>query len=423
MSPANLLKLMPLPDEMAAPRGLRVEILDVEGAAAQIAEWRRLAAGCLEPNAFLEPEFALAAATHLAKRRPPQFIFVWDDRTLRGVCPLEQRSPFQARIWTHEQAPLGTPLLDRERAEETLAAIFAFCRQHLPKAPGLMFPALPQEGPTARLISALARAEGLSVHRLAAYRRPILSRADHDIERSFRSKRRKNFNRARRLLQTEGAVRFKIWSEPEELSRGAEQFLALEASGWKGRRGTAFLKSANRANFARSLLASISAERKLRIACLDCNGRPIAMAIVLLSNDRAFFWKITYDEAFAAFSPGVLLSLELSRSLLADRGIAVTDSCATADHPLLENLWRERLEIADLVVALRSDRKGFFLAIARERLRRGLRDRLKSIVRRFRRLRNSARLQHGPMREGSARTIDPGAQSFKSHRISAAQSR
>jgi len=251
-----------------------------------------------------------------------------------------------------------------------------------------MFPSLPQDGPTARLLIALANAEGRSVRRFAVYRRAMLSGSadsEHDIERSFRSKRRKNFNRARRRLQAEGAVRFRLLSEPEELRLGAEQFLALEARGWKGRRGTAFLKSPARANFARGLIAALSAERKWRIASLDCAGRPIAMAIVLLSGDRAFFWKIAYDEAFAAFSPGVLLSLELSRSLLADTRIALTDSCATLDHPMLENLWRERLEIADLFVALAVDRKGFSAAVERERLRRNLRERLKGVVQRLRR--------------------------------------
>jgi len=102
----------------------------------------------------------------------PHFLFVWDgSRRLLGVCPLERPGRLQARVWTHEQAPLGTPLLDRERAEEALAAIFAFCREHWPKVVGLMFPSLPQDGPTARLLIALANAEGRSVRRFAVYRR------------------------------------------------------------------------------------------------------------------------------------------------------------------------------------------------------------------------------------------------------------
>jgi CelD/BcsL family acetyltransferase involved in cellulose biosynthesis len=378
---------------------LSVEILSREGAAAHVGGWRHLAANCLEPNGFLEPGFALPAAHHLAKGRPPHFIFVWEGsgrRKLLGLCPLElprRFAPFaQARIWTHAHAPLGTPLLDSERAEEALAAIFAFIRQQQTNSAGLMFPSLPQDGPTARLVIALAAAEGRPVHQFAVHRRAMLAGGvdlDQDLERSFRSKRRKNLNGARRRLKAEGAVSFRLLSEPEELGAGGEQFLALEAKGWKGRRGTALLKSPARANFARGVIASLAGERKCRIASLDCAGRPIAMAIVLQSGDRGFFWKIAYDEGFAAFSPGVLLTLELSQALLADAGIALTDSCATADHPMIDHLWRQRMTLADFFVAGGADRKRFSAAVAREFGRRNLRDLLKEIVQRLRRLKDS----------------------------------
>jgi Acetyltransferase (GNAT) domain len=43
------------------------------------------------------------------------------------------------------------------------------------------------------------------------------------------------------------------------------------------------------------------------------------MGIVLRSRDRAFFWKIAYDEAFAAQSPGVQLALETTQIQQADK--------------------------------------------------------------------------------------------------------
>ncbi len=378
---------------------LSLDIVGPEAAAAHIGEWRQLAANCLEPNCFLEPGFALPAANHLAKGHPPHFILVWEGparRKLLGLCPLEPPRPFvpfaQARIWTHAQAPLGTPLLDRHRAEEALAAIFAFLRQRQPKSAGLMFPSLPQDGATARLVMALAAAEGRPVRQFAVHRRAMLSGGvdrNQDLEGSFRSKRRKNVNGARRRLEAEGAVSFRLSSEPEELGVEGERFLALEAKGWKGRRGTALLKSPARANFANGVIAALGAERKCRIASLDCGGRPVAMAIVLQSGDRGFFWKIAYDEAFAAFSPGVLLTLELSHALLADRGLALIDSCATADHPMIDHLWRQRMTLADVFVAAGANHKRFSAAVAYELVRRNLRGLLKGIVQRLRRLKDS----------------------------------
>ena len=81
------------------------------------------------------------------------------------------------------------------------------------------------------------------------------------------------------------------------------------------------------------------------------DGRPIAAAITLRSGPHAWFWKIAYDEAFARASPGVQLTLDLTRQMLADQSLAHTDSCATAGHPMIDHLWRERLTLCDLLIA------------------------------------------------------------------------
>ena len=48
------------------------------------------------------------------------------------------------------------------------------------------------------------------------------------------------------------------------------------------------------------------------------DGHPVAASITLRSGNAAWFWKIAYDEAFARASPGVQLTLDLTRDLLAD---------------------------------------------------------------------------------------------------------
>ena len=60
-------------------------------------------------------------------------------------------------------------------------------------------------------------------------------------------------------------------------------------------------------------------ETAAELDALTVDGRPVAMGIVLRSRDRAFFWKIAYDEAFAAQSPGVQLALETTQIQEADK--------------------------------------------------------------------------------------------------------
>ena len=78
---------------------------------------------------------------------------------------------------------------------------------------------------------------------------------------------------------------------------------------------------------------------------------PLAAPITLRSGNAAWFWKIAYDEEFARYSPGVQISLDLTEALLADPASLRADCCATADHPMIDHLWRERLALTDLLIA------------------------------------------------------------------------
>ena len=68
---------------------------------------------------------------------------------------------------------------------------------------------------------------------------------------------------------------------------------------------------------------------------------------------RAFFFKLVVDEQFAKFSPGVQLTLELTRHLCADPEITSVDSTASPDHPMINPIWRGRFAIGDVLVPLR----------------------------------------------------------------------
>ncbi|MBS0529363.1 MAG: GNAT family N-acetyltransferase, partial [Proteobacteria bacterium] len=56
---------------------------------------------------------------------------------------------------------------------------------------------------------------------------------------------------------------------------------------------------------------------------------------------------------FAKFSPGVQLTLDLTRHLCADPAIALVDSTASPGHPMIEPIWRGRLAIGDVLIPLR----------------------------------------------------------------------
>jgi len=89
------------------------------------------------------------------------------------------------------------------------------------------------------------------------------------------------------------------------------------------------------------------------IVTLRAGDTPVAAGIVLRHQARAFFFKLGVDERFAKYSPGVQLTLDLTRHLCADPTIASADSTASPDHPMINPIWRERFAIGDLLIPLR----------------------------------------------------------------------
>lgn len=379
-------------------RRLTVECITSAAAGALIAEWRDLVGRCLEPNAFLEPAFALAAACHLDDGGRLRFLFVWDwldnrsRGSLLGVCPICLPRRFAlasfVRVWAPVHATLGTPLLDRERAGDALDAILGWRWETLPNIVGLIFPLVPVDGAFVEALRAQASAHGCSVRVLDPHSRAVLrhgSDSEQFFERAISPRRRKTLRRLRRRLETKGRVAIQLSRDPHEVGAALENFLELEEKGWKGQRGTALAMATRDAMFVREMTSNLSKEEKCQIVSLDLEGEPIAMGVLLISLNRAFFWKIAYDETFAEFSPGVQLTLELTKALLAEKRIVETDSCACADHPMIDHIWFERIAMGDVCVSLSASRsESFGFAITRESFRRYIRSCLKGALNRWR---------------------------------------
>lgn len=360
----------------AADDGLFVEDLDAQAAAAFAAPWRDLAAHSLEPNAYFEPDFVLPSAAGAGKRL--RFLFVWkaERRELLAVCPVVlPRLPVPlglAHMFTHKNMTCAMPLIDAADAERAWMQILRWLRSQA--ACGLAMAG-------ARMDATAADGADTALH--GRFDRAVLDCASDAAP--FRPVGRKSLLKSRRRLDRLGVVTFQLLGEPEAIRDALEAFLSLEASGWKGARGALGSRPELMA-FARATVNGLAAQGRCRIASLLLDGTPIAMGIVLVSGRRAFFWKIAYDEALARYSPGALLTLELTDRLLADPAIDVADSCADADHPMIDKLWPGRQPIATLFVRTGS-RPAFRIAVAIDVLRLVARERLKRLVQRIDRLR------------------------------------
>jgi CelD/BcsL family acetyltransferase involved in cellulose biosynthesis len=177
--------------------------------------------------------------------------------------------------------------------------------------------------------------------------------ADELLRDALGHKKLKELRRQRNRLAEHGAIRFDVARTPGEVARAVEIFLTLEASGWKARRGTALMQDDGDAGFVRRATIALAETGQCEIVSLHAGETPVAAAIVLRHQDRAFYFKLGVDERFGKLSPGVQLTLDLTRHLCADPAIALADSTADADHPMINPIWRGRLAIGDVLIPLR----------------------------------------------------------------------
>ncbi len=361
-----------------AADSLIVEWLDLTQLDAIIDDWRDLAARTLVPNAFYEPAFALAAAPAFGQHAGA--LLVWSaalPRKLLGLFPariVKRRYGLKLALligWTHPYAPLGTPLVDREAAEPVIAAWLAHLAENT-ALPGLvLLPFVPDHGPLATALDATLRRAQVPSAEFNAHTRALLApggaRSGY-LEHALGGRRYRELRRTVRRLGKSGSLSYTTVTEPAEVSAALEDFLALEATGWKGKAGTAVACDATILDFVKSVVTGLSREHKVEIDRLVLDGRPAAIGITLRSGDTAWFWKIAYDEDLARYSPGVSLISLVTERLAADTTIVCANSCATADHAVINRTWSERLALHDLLIGVRPQAH-FSRAVQLERMR------------------------------------------------------
>lgn len=314
-------------------------------------KWRDLASRALVPNVFYEPEFAIPAAIPFGDG--VQLLTVSEgsepDASLAGLWPFRlSRTRWGVPIpvmvgWNHPFASLGVPLLDRDRAEEALCLILS-APEHLPGLPRrLLLPLIPNRGPFADI---LTRLENRSLTREAQFE--IHSRAmlapdnregyfERHLSSSTRSKLRQEFRR----LERQGSVRFEAVTNPNAVDAALEDYIALEAGGWKGRAGTAVNCSPAETAFLKQAVARLAIQGRARIDRLVLNEQSIASSVTFMTGRKAWYAKISFDESQSNNSPGSQLVVHVTNSMLADARIEIADSCAPPGHPLMRRFWAE----------------------------------------------------------------------------------
>lgn len=346
--------------------------------------WDRLAERAIHPNVFYESAIFLTAVKNFASRWRLCCVFIYrkndgSSRELIGFFPFlgSRKGPFGAvrfyHLVNHIHCFLCSPLVAKNELNDVVAALHGW----MDSAPdgvrifGFYKMAVDDELGSYLAKQLIRKNYGF---REFTYQRALLvpnNSGEQYLRDSLKTKKRKEYRRLLRRLESIGPVTFEVQTDDCDERRWTHQFLDMELSGWKRKTGFAMGQTKEGVDTFYDLVDFLGSRDRLVLHTMHVAGEPIAMKINLLSADGRgiFAFKIAYDEEFAKYSPGVLLELENINDLHRRAGIEWADSCADPNHPMIDHLWRERREIGYILCAGRGFLGWLMMALFRLRNR------------------------------------------------------
>ena len=243
-------------------------------------EWRALAQRANEPNGYYLPDWELAANASARGRTGVGSLSVWSEAPdgkprLIGLLPAVSMwraygIPLPALVSADPYGTLGTPPLDRDMAEDAVAGVMRqACKAG---AHALVLRDMSLDGAAMKAFAEVLRRGGMRPLTLQSHYRASLDAsrdADELLRDALGAKKLKELRRQRHRLAEHGDVGFAVARTPEQVAAAVETFLRLEASGWKGRRGTALVQHDGDASFVRRATAGLARLGQCEIVTLS----------------------------------------------------------------------------------------------------------------------------------------------------------
>ncbi len=327
------------------------------------AEIDALAASATDRNVQFEATTLSAAMEHLQNKGDVRVALLWSEaggagrRILIGLVPyLVSRGHYGApfpvwRVWQHIHSFIGTPLMRQGYEQQALRRFLSFANAR--GAALVEFPLFEAEGAFGKALREVMQADGISFRETDRHERAFLSsELDEEsyLSTHIRKKKRKEFNRLWNRLAERGPLEFRTHDGGDNPDEWTAAFLALEARGWKGQRGTAMKVRPNERVWFEEICRAARRDGTLHCCELLLDGKPLAMLTSFRSGRGVFTFKIAFDEDYSRYSPGTLLMLRAIGAFLRDERVDWVDSCAVPGHPMIDHIWAERRMMSSMLV-------------------------------------------------------------------------
>jgi CelD/BcsL family acetyltransferase involved in cellulose biosynthesis len=340
------------------PTGTTVRVLSTpEELRALVPQWEALAAEAADPNPFYEHWMLLPALEAYAGAAAGlKCVAVWDEGTLGALFPLrlERRYrglPLRAlRSWQHRNMVDCTPLISgRIGAKGALRCVAALLQSAL--APLIEFDWVAAGTAFYGALAEAALADGLPWIVTDAYARSVLLR-ERDPRSRFNSNTRNNLRRSETRLRAHGKLTPARLAADGDLAAWTEEFVRLEASGWKGKAGSALGCREDDRRFIAAVFPEAFRRGRLLITGIDLDGRALARHVMLTGGEGAFSFKLAYDETYASCSPGMLAEVDNVRQFMETPGLRWIDSNTARENKGYARVWKDLRTVQRVAVGM-----------------------------------------------------------------------
>lgn len=316
--------------------------------------WGDLASRAVEPNPFMEPD-CLVPYGHVPVGPQERFktgielAFAEEGGRFYACLPTRSVSamgrlayPFLAT--DVREMECGTPLLDKERGAEGMAAILSGLSRarKLRQARILNMVRVSQDGPAFPMVRAAARKVGFPVFVHESYERGLLIRRPSvRFEELHDQKFSREMRRLRRRLSEQAGADVRLVDQSSDPAV-ADRYLAMEQSGYKAATDTAMSARPGEPEWFRQLCRRFAAAGRLHVFGLAAGDETVALTVWLRGGNGLFNFKMAYDERYSRCSPGLQLLVESVEHLRTATDAEWFDCCSARGNQMLLRLYPDR---------------------------------------------------------------------------------
>lgn len=299
----------------APPHEVRiVTVREFEGLQPHLEAWDRLVWESPQALATMLPAWTATVFQHgLWPDWRWACCFAYAGERLVGVLPIiVTPHPVLGPRWPilrtdGKLTPSGDIALAPDCAGQAFEALLGEVRRQLPNYCEIRLPAVRQNSPVLAAVQ-----NGMDRHVVLQGARQSFSRLDvtgrYDEYVAKLGNIRKNLKRYGRKLKDRGNVTVELRKGADAKADFAPNFMALEASGWKGRYASAVLAHADSFAFYSTLIENFAAQDRLEWHLIWVDAILVAARLILRCNTSLTLLRYAFNEDFAECRPGTLLN-------------------------------------------------------------------------------------------------------------------